>query len=151
MEHKTASNDVLRLNTFLTIIQALAIFAPPIFFFSISDGYIYAHLKKKYALRLLIFAVITRIPFALSCYGTLFIWDAIFNLNVFFTLLAGLGAIVIWESKQKHAVRIVEIIIMDILTVLFGSEWMIFGVLIILGLHIFRQKPKERFILFIMR
>ncbi len=143
-------HDILASNTFLTVIQALAIFAPPIFFFSIVDGYNYTRSKKKYALRLLVFAIITQISFALESFGTIFTIEAIQNLNVFFTLLAGLISIIIWESKFPLVVRITVIVLIDVLTVLLGSEWMIFGVLIILGLHIFSEKPKIRFIWFVV-
>ena len=141
-------HDILESNTFLIVLQALAIFAPPIFFFSITEGYKYTRSKKKYALRLLIFAIITQIPFALNSFGTLFTVEAILNLNVFFTLLAGLISIIVWESKYPAVARIIGIIIIDGLTVLFGSEWMIFGVPIILGLHIFSEKSRVRFIWF---
>ena len=143
-------HDILESNTFLIVLQALAIFAAPIFFFSITEGYKYTRSKKKYTLRLLIFAIITQIPFALNSFGTLFTVEAILNLNVFFTLLAGLISIIVWESKYPAVARIIGIIIIDGLTVLFGSEWMIFGVPIILGLHIFSEKPRVRFIWFAM-
>lgn len=141
-------NEILNNNTICSIMSAIALFAPPIFFFSITDGYRFTRSKKKYALRLLVFAVITQIPFALVCNGTLLSIDTILNLNIFFTLLAGLLAIMVWESKAKLIIRIIGIILLDAITVVFMCEWMIFGVPIILGLHIFRDNPKMRFIWF---
>lgn len=73
---------------------------------------------------------------------------AIRNLNIFFTLLAGLLAIIVWESNAKLITRIIGIVLIDALTVVLGCEWMIFGVPIILGTHIFRDAPKKRFIFF---
>lgn len=141
-------NNILNSDTVWTVLAAIALFAPPVFFFSISDGYIFTRSKKQYALRLLIFAVITQIPFALASYGTLFTLEAIRNLNIFFTLLAGLLAIIVWESNAKLITRIIGIVLIDALTVVLGCEWMIFGVPIILGMHIFRDAPKKRFIFF---
>lgn len=40
-------------------------------------------------------------------------------------MLAGLISIIVWESKYPAVARIIGIIIIDGLTVLFGSEWMI--------------------------
>ena len=96
----------LSFGTVWTVLSAISLFAPPVFFFSISDGYIYTRSKNRYALKLLIFAVITQIPFALVSYGTIFTLDAIRNLNIFFTLLAGLFAIIVWESKSNLIIRI---------------------------------------------
>lgn len=74
--------------------------------------------------------------------------DALLNLNVFFTLLAGLLAIVLWESKLNLVLRIVGVVLIDGITYALCCEWMIFGVPIILALHIFENKPKIRFICF---
>ena len=62
----------------------------PIFAFQIAEGYLHTSNFKKYALRLLGFAVVTEIPF------NLFYSSRVFNpyhQNVLFTLLLGLLAI----------------------------------------------------------
>lgn len=141
-------HGLLESNTLWTVLTALSCFAPPVFFFSISDGYLYTRSKKQYALRLLVFAVITQVPFILLHYGTDFTLSDLRNLNVFFTLFAGLVAIIIWESKAKLSLRIAGVILIDMITFALECEWMIFGVPIILGLHIFRESPKKRFIFF---
>lgn len=141
-------NGVLENNTLTMILTSLALFAPPIFFFSIADGYKYTSSRKKYALRLLLFAAASQIPFAILNCGTIFTLDALLNLNVFFTLLAGLLAIVLWESKLNLVLRIVGVVLIDGITYALCCEWMIFGVPIILALHIFENKPKIRFICF---
>jgi len=70
------------------------------------------------------------------------------DLNVIFTLFFGLITLIAWESSLKLPVRIIAVIFIDALTFVLGCEWMIFGVLIILGLHIFRDSSKIRFIWF---
>lgn len=40
-------NSVLENNTLTMILTSLALFAPPIFFFSIADGYKYTSSRKK--------------------------------------------------------------------------------------------------------
>lgn len=101
-----AENGVLENNTLTMILTSLALFAPPIFFFSIADGYKYTSSRKKYALRLLLFAAASQIPFAILNYGTIFTLDALLNLNVFFTLLAGYFFRTVFYSgkKGKHPV-----------------------------------------------
>ena len=63
----------------------------PIFCFLMAEGCVHTHDRKKYALRLLLFALISEIPFNLMNSGM--IWDP-YDQNVLWTLLA--GALVCW-------------------------------------------------------
>ena len=63
----------------------------PIFCFLVADGCVYTHDRKKYALRLLVFAVLSEIPFNLMTGGGM--WNP-YDQNVLWTLLA--GALVCW-------------------------------------------------------
>ncbi|SDA33129.1 TraX protein [Ruminococcus sp. YE71] len=132
----------------LHLLVEASLFAPPVFFFSIADGFKYTRSRKKYALRLLVFALITQIPFTLANQGTLLTTQIFLNLNIIFTLLMSLAALIVWDSKLKLPVRIAAIAALDAVTLLLQSEWMLFGILIVLGLHIFREKPKTRLIWF---
>ena len=126
----------------LLILTGLSLFCPPVMFFFIADGYKYTKDIKKYALRLLIFACISQ-PFDWLVFQPIFGW---WTSNVIFTLFFGLLAIIAWESRFKLWQRIALVVLCVGATVLLYSDWMIFGVIFILFLHIFREKPKARFI-----
>lgn len=128
------------------VLIQLSMFAPPIFFFFIAEGYRYTHSRKKYALRLLIFAVITQFAFALANFGTIFTWSFFSTLNIVFTLFFGLLAIMVSDSKLKKPLKIILIILIDAATILLSCEWIGFGVLIMLAFHLFHDKPKKRFV-----
>lgn len=63
----------------------------PIFCFFIVQGFLLTRKRWKYAARLLLFALISEIPFDFMLYGRFFYWG---YQNVYFTLLIGL--LVIW-------------------------------------------------------
>lgn len=65
----------------------------PIFAFQISEGYIHTHNLKKYFIRLIIFALISQIPYA--WFGYCFFSKM--SLNIIFTLILGLLSIFIYE------------------------------------------------------
>ena len=136
------SYAMYHLPTGLMIISALSLFCPPVMFFFIADGYKYTRDRKKYALRLLIFALITQ-PFDWLIFQPIYGWR---TGNVMFTLLMGLLAIMAWESRFKLWLRILLIVLCDAVTVLISSDWLFFGVLFILFLHIFRDRPRARLI-----
>lgn len=126
----------------LLLIAGLSLFCPPVMFFFIADGYKYTSSRKKYALRLLLFACISQ-PFHWLLFQPTHGW---WSFNVIFTLFFGLLSIIAWESKLRLWQRILLVILCTAATVLLYSDWMIFGVLFILLLHTLRDRPKARFI-----
>ena len=140
MHYPDDPEALYRLSLPLLIITGLAMFCPPVMFFFITDGYKYTRDRKKYASRLLIFALITQ-PFDLLIFKPIYGW---WTSNVIFTLFFGLLAIMAWESRFKLWQRVLLAVLCTGATVLLHADWMIFGVLFILVLHIFREKPKAR-------
>ena len=71
----------------------------PIFAFLIAEGFVHTSNFKKYAIRLLGFAIITEIPFNLF-YSSRFFNP--YHQNVLFTLLLGLLAIYVIDNLKKN-------------------------------------------------
>ncbi len=132
----------------LYLIARSSLIASPIFFFFIAEGFRHTGSLKKYAARLLIFSVITQIPYSLMNFGTLMTPGAFTYLNVFFTLFLGLAALRISTSDMKLWLKILLIVLLDALTVAFYMQWTVFGIPIILVLYHFRDDPRKRTLLF---
>lgn len=87
-------------NEWLTWIGRLAF---PIFAFQIAEGFFHTSDFRRYAGRLLIFGIVSEIPFDLVYGGTLLYP---FHQNVMFTLLLGLLAIKALDTaRQKHTAK----------------------------------------------
>lgn len=120
----------------------LSVMTPPVMFFFVADGFKYTRSRKKYALRLLIFACITQIPFYLLWFKLYGWWQT----NVMFALFFSLLTLCAWESRFKLWQRIGLVALCCLGTVAIMTEWSVFAPLTVLGLHIFREKPKARLI-----
>ena len=70
----------------------------PIFAFMAVEGYFHTHSFKRYALRMLIFAIISEVPFDMMYGGT---WVYPVHQNVIWTLLLGLLGIHLMEKVRK--------------------------------------------------
>lgn len=123
----------------------------PIFAFQISEGYIHTHNLKKYFLRLLLFAIISQIPYSWFHY---IVFSSI-NLNVIFTLILGLLAIHFYQflinksnsfSTNKNIAASYQLlgIIVVLLLGLFAEfshfDYGFWGVFLIFVFYILRDK-----------
>ena len=86
---------------------------------------------KKYCLRLLIFAVISEIPFLLFSS----IYSNTMGLNVIFTLLFGLVAIIIYEKKGR-IIGSLSLLAIGAIAEIFRCDYGFFGVLITFIFHV---------------
>lgn len=109
----------------------------PIFVFLTVEGFIHTRSFKKYALRLLVFAVITEIPFNLFVSGT--ILDS-YNQNVLFTLLLGLLALYCLERvTQRQYLWLLGAIACVIIADVAGVDYGAYGVVLMMAMYLTRK------------
>lgn len=109
----------------------------PIFAYLITEGYMHTHSIKKYSIRLLIFALISQVPYMLT-------FRAPF-LNIFFTLFIGLMALYATDhefSENQLLNKILKVIVVSAIVAssyIFRAEYGIYGVLTILAFKFFKN------------
>ena len=116
----------------------------PIFAFQIAEGFVHTSNFKKYATRLLIFALITEIPFNLFYISN---WYFLFHQNVLFTLLLGLLAIYVIDKAKKvnspkqTAVSILLLLLIGIVSAVGCVDYGFLGVATVVMFYLLRDFP----------
>lgn len=120
-----------------TIMRNIGRIAFPIFCFQLVEGFIHTSNRKKYALRLALFALISEIPFNLAAYNQLI--DPLAR-NIFFTLLIGLFTI--WAMEKLEQIHVflmaVPAVIGCIIAYLINCDYDYRGIILIILLYFFR-------------
>ena len=139
----------------------------PIDCFLLVEGFLYTRSVKKYALRLLLFAFISEIPFDLALTGN---WWSLDYSNVFFTLFLGLVLIWVvsyiekfyefWQEKQWDGFlgTMITILMGIVVLAVFGglaemilmTDYGFAGVAAILILYLFRRTRELGFTLAVL-
>lgn len=128
-------------NDWMTCVGRIAY---PIFAFMVVEGYYHTRNLRKYALRLLLFAVISEIPFNLMCVSSP-IYP--FHQNVLWTFLIGLGMIHLNEKarlQEKVWLRVLTaagtLMLGSLLGIVSFADYNSAGVLMILLFYFFRGR-----------
>lgn len=119
----------------MTWLNYIGRIAFPIFAFQIVEGYTHTKNLKKYFLRLLLFAIISELPFYLFHN----IVTSGFALNVMFTLLLGLFCIWIWEKLPNKLFAIFIIMVSSIVAEYTNMDYGYWGVLLVFVFYLCRN------------
>ncbi|HHX10496.1 MAG TPA: conjugal transfer protein TraX [Firmicutes bacterium] len=106
----------------------------PIFCFLLVQGFIYTSDRRNYKLRLLIFALLSEIPFNLALWDTYHFGTS----NVLFTLFLGLISLEAMEMERHPVLRALAVAGIAVLAQQLGSDYGASGVLLIVGLYLAR-------------
>lgn len=128
-------------NDWLTCIGRLAF---PIYAFMIVEGYFHTRNLRKYVLRLLIFALISEIPFDLAMGST---WFYPIHQNVLWSFLIALG-LIHWNEKARAKGKLWRRILVGPATVIIGYvvglvtmvDYYHAGILTVLAFYFFRGR-----------
>lgn len=117
-------------------LRCLGRIAFPIFCFLIVEGFFHTHDVRRYMGRLGVFALISEIPYDLAFRGVPLEYA---HQNVFFTLLIGIGMVVLLERNREWPVKAVILLLAMWLAVLIRSDYNFRGVLLIFVFYIFHE------------
>lgn len=117
-------------------LRCLGRIAFPIFCFLIVEGFFHTHDVRRYMGRLGVFALISEIPYDLAFRGVPLEYA---HQNVFFTLLIGIGMMVLLERNREWPVKAVILLLAMWLAVLTRSDYNFRGVLLIFVFYIFHE------------
>ncbi|MCR5009531.1 MAG: conjugal transfer protein TraX [Clostridia bacterium] len=110
----------------------------PIYCFLLVEGFLHTRDKKKYALRLFVFAVISEIPWDLIHFNKVF---DLSGQNVFFTLFLGVLGMFLFEHFENNRVRqVVSLLLIMLVTIFLRADYGISGFCFILMLYALHDK-----------
>lgn len=118
----------------------------PVYCFLLVEGYFHTSDVKKYGKRLLLFAIVSEIPFDLAFYGKI----GFEHQNIFFTLSIGLAAIFFIDNKEGkyNFNKSLVIAAAGIFAMILSVDYNIMGVIYILSFYFTRNFPKKRQVLY---
>ena len=117
------------------VLRFLGRLTAPIMCFFLTEGYIFTHSRKNYALRLLIFAIVSQVPYALAHNNSLLTPD----FNMLFMLLISLAVLRVLESGIKEYFKFFLVFVLMGFTCY--CDWGFFGPLMVICFYVFREKP----------
>lgn len=110
----------------------------PIFAWGIANGYHYTKNVQQYLSRLTLFALIAQVPFTFSFIVLGYNPEV---LNIFFTLLLGLCAIILYERIPNKWLALGGVLVLALLATAIPTDYGAYGVLLVMVFHITYGQP----------
>ncbi len=123
------------------ILRTIGRTAFPIYCFLLTEGYLHTKNRLKYGINLLIFALVSELPWNFVHAGSLLYGDQ----NVFFTLFFGYLCLCLLESEKCHPVlRGVGVAALFVLAYFFKADYGYMGVAVIIAMYLLRKYAVAR-------
>lgn len=136
------------LMTLSDIFSILGRIAFPIFCFLLVEGFLHTHDLKRYFLNLGIFAIISEPVYDLAIAGTAFSFT---QQNVLFTLLLGLGVLVLVKKIKQNIIGSIIIIFLGaVISFLCKLDGWYYGICLIAVFYLFHDKTALKNILAVL-
>lgn len=119
----------------------------PIFAFFVAEGFFYTHSKKRYLITMLIFAIVSQVPY-------MFLFG-FYQFNILFTFLFAIILLWLFEKiktteKHQRMMPIMWFCTLCLFLIIFSKfySYGILGVLCVFNFYAFRDKPIIKWLLF---
>lgn len=135
--------ELIRFDHVLRLIGRLAF---PIFCFLLVEGFQHTHDVKKYIRRLLLFGVVSEIPYDMAFFRMPFYWE---NQNVYWTLAIGVIAMAAMQHFQDEKGDLIwksglAAVICAMIAELAKTDYGAIGVALIVALYLTRKSRKQQ-------
>ena len=130
--------------TIYWVMRKIGRLAFPLFCFLLAEGFAHTKNRVKYGLNLLIFAVISEIPYNLMRSGNILDPN---HQNVYVTLLMGFLLLCLWDSSWRNWLKTVIMVVAVFAISYVHADYGRNGVLLILLLYILREQKLLRGVL----
>lgn len=128
----------------LYILKMVGRLAFVLYSFLLVEGFVHSKNLKRYFIRLLVFAVLSEIPFDLAFYGT---WLEASHQNVFFSLTAGLLSLFVVSSKKLASdLKVLYVVGLVTLCNILRFDYYYLGVFQVLCFYAYRSSVVKKFL-----
>ena len=121
-----------------TLLRTIGRISFPIFAFGIVEGFVHTSNIKKYLVRLLIFALISEIPFDLALRGNPIFWE---SQNVIWTFLLGILALYFGKKYNNQLLTLVFVFVAMALGEYLKTDYGAYGVALMFAFYYLRTSP----------
>lgn len=136
----------------------------PIFCFLLNEGFCYTKNKKRYIISMLVFAIISELPFDIAFFSSFSTIEGTYPFywgyqNVFFTLTFALLTLLIFEKINNSLTKFTPkkfffmagyVGVMCILVEILKFDYGLQGILYVVGFYIFRQNRIYQVLIFLI-
>lgn len=147
-------------------LQGVGTIAFPLFCFLLAEGYLHTKNRKRYIGMMLVFAIISEIPFDIGFFSNFSMQERTFPFywhyqNVFFTLFLSLVSLVCVDrfsaksDKRNNKIKsillqIISVAVISIIAEVIHCDYGLVGVLFVLAFYICRRNRLYQILLFIL-